>query len=595
MRRKAAVLLLLAGLLVSGALTAPAAYALHPVRPRDQPPAESGGGVPDAEMAQQQPSAVVWGCPMCETVRHSEPGSCPVCGMALVPMGAPAAARPAGAELPLMPGLPPWLFFSIALLVLLLSFVFLEVRGRTARIRAPGSRLDLLRIPGLRALLRQPWFPLVVQLPVVLLFALVVAAGLFGNPAPDRNIAPILTWTIWWALLVLLVLFAGKLWCTVCPWMALADWLGRLVPRLERPWPRALRNIWPATLLFVLLTWLELGYGVTQKPWLTAVLGLLMFVLAAATVVVFERKAFCRYACLVGRVSGLYATFAGSELRAADEDTCRRCTTKDCYWGNERGAACPTHEFLGTMRENTYCTLCLQCVKSCPEDNVAWNLRPFGSDLLESVRPRKDEAYLAVTMLSMSAFHGLTMTPTWDRLVQAIDRATGLGWLVAFSVGMAAMLLLPLAVYYGICVLMTWGARDRRYDAATLFVRFSYSLLPIALFYHLAHNLQHILFEGTKLLRVSSDPFGWGWNVFGTAHMPVGAVLPVEVGWAIQVALILVGHLYAIVIAHRTAHALYPDPRAATATQIPMLAAMLLFSFQSLWLLSQPMLMRTAM
>ena len=63
-----------------------------------------------------------------------------------------------------------------------------------------------------------------------------------------------------------------------------------------------------------------------------------------------------------------------------------------------------------------------------------------------------------------------------------------------------------------------------------LFMRFSYSLLPIALFYHLAHNLQHIFFEGKKLVRIASDPFGWGWDLFGTADMLVDAVLPVSIG-----------------------------------------------------------------
>ncbi len=586
MLRTLAVTTFLAGLALWGVLAASPAHALHPPRPYD---AQSGAAFGGSDAA---PQAEVWGCPMCETVRQPEPGVCPVCGMALIPMG---GAPTSEATLPLMPGLPPWLFFTVALLVLVISFAVVEVRGRDARRPARRFRFDLFRIPGLRWVLQRAWFPLVVQLPVVFLLALVVVAGLFGNPAPERNIAPVLTWTIWWATLILLVLFAGKLWCTVCPWIAVADWLGKILPKLERPWPPSLRNIWPATLLFVFLTWLELGYGVTAKPWLTAALGLVMVLLSVATVLVFERRAFCRYACLVGRVSGLYATFAGSELRAANFDTCRSCMTKDCYRGNERGAPCPTHEFLGTMRENTYCTLCLECVKTCPEDNVAWNLRPFGADLLESIRPRKDEAYLAVILLSMTAFHGLTMTPTWDRVVQAIDGVTGLGWLAAFSVGMTIMLLLPLAVYYGICVLMAWCARDRRHDVGTLFVRFSYSLLPIALFYHLAHNLQHILFEGTKLVRASSDPFGWGWNLFGTAHMPVGAVLPVEIGWAAQVTLIIVGHVYAIVIAHRTARALYPDPRAVTVSQLPMIVAMLLFSFQSLWLLSQPMLMRTAM
>jgi hypothetical protein len=39
----------------------------------------------------------------------------------------------------------------------------------------------------------------------------------------------------------------------------------------------------------------------------------------------------------------------------------------------------------------------------------------------------------------------------------------------------------------------------------------------------------------------------------------------------------------------------YGNPRQATLSQLPMLAAMILFSLQSLWLLAQPMVMRTAM
>jgi len=106
---------------------------------------------------------------------------------------------------PLIPGLPPWLFFAVALLVLLLSFLYLEVRGHRAQSKNRGARIDLLRIPGAQWLLQRRWSPGVVQVPVVLLFALVVAAGLLGNPAPDRNIAPVLTWTIWWTSLVLLL------------------------------------------------------------------------------------------------------------------------------------------------------------------------------------------------------------------------------------------------------------------------------------------------------------------------------------------------------------------------------------------------------
>ena len=39
---------------------------------------------------------------------------------------------------------------------------------------------------------------------------------------------------------------------------------------------------------------------------------------------------------------------------------------------------------------------------ACPEDNLALNLRPWGGDLIHQHRPRTDEAYLALLMLSIT-------------------------------------------------------------------------------------------------------------------------------------------------------------------------------------------------
>jgi len=200
-----------------------------------------------------------------------------------------------------------------------------------------------------------------------------------------------------------------------------------------------------------------------------------------------------------------------------------------------------------------------------------------------------------VILLAMSAFHGLSMTPTWDGMFSAMRGWAGLGELAAFSVGMGAVIVVPIVLFLGVCQAMKWSAGDRKHSATYLFMRFSYSLLPIALFYHLAHNLQHMFSEGWRLVTIASDPFGWGWNLFGTAGLELSTGLPPDVAWWSQVALILIGHVFGILIAHRIATSLYANPRQATASQIPILIAMVLFSLQSLWLLAQPMVMRTAM
>jgi len=157
------------------------------------------------------------------------------------------------------------------------------------------------------------------------------------------------------------------------------------------------------------------------------------------------------------------------------------------------------------------------------------------------------------------------------------------------------MLALPLALYWSVCLLVRLAAGERERSTFQLFLRFAGSLLPIALFYHLAHNLQHVFYEGAKLVRVASDPLGYGWDLFGTASLSPGLLLPARVGWTLQVALILIGHAYGILIAHRTARVLWPDGHAGLRAELPLLAAMVSFSVLSLWLVAQPMLMRSAL
>jgi hypothetical protein len=58
--------------------------------------------------------------------------------------------------------------------------------------------------------------------------------------------------------------------------------------------------------------------------------------------------------------------------------------------------------------------------------------------------------------------------------------------------------------------------------------------------------------------------------------------------------LVLIGHVYSLWAARRAAVALFPNRRMALRSQLPMLAAVIIFSVTSLWLLKQPMQMRAS-
>ncbi|MBT5534773.1 4Fe-4S binding protein, partial [Candidatus Poribacteria bacterium] len=202
-----------------------------------------------------------------------------------------------------MAGIPNSLYYSSIVIVMLISVAVLELTRRRAHAVAGGFRFDLMAFGPMKAAVKSRATQVSVQMFLLLTFALVIAAGFYGNQMPTKNIAPTLTWNIWWIGLIFLILFVGKVWCYACPWDGLTSWLRRLSFRAGKEetfnlgwkWPKALRNIYPATILFVGLTWLELGYHVTMSPRATATLGLMMIGLVFIPGLLFEKKSFCRY------------------------------------------------------------------------------------------------------------------------------------------------------------------------------------------------------------------------------------------------------------------------------------------------------------
>ena len=88
------------------------------------------------------------------------------------------------------------------------------------------------------------------------------------------------------------------------------------------------------------------------------------------------------------------------------------------------------------------------------------------------------------------------------------------------SLGLLAVRALLAAVFL-LCVFAgEWlaGSRQRFVAAAGTLV---WSIVPIALAYHFSHYLTALLVNGQYALVALSDPFSLGWNLFGTAHMPV--------------------------------------------------------------------------
>ncbi len=500
------------------------------------------------------------------------------------------------------PGLPFAWVLAICVFMLVLSA---NVLLRNPVPRGTAKTISLANIPVLGAFVRgvtgTPVLLLLLKIAAVCLFMLIIAAGLSGSQIPERNIATVLTWNIWWTGLIISIFFLGSAWCAVCPWDAMATWLVR-----RRLWRRAhpnnslnlrvarrFRSVWPALVLFIVLTWLELGVGVTSSPYMTAILALAMVLMATVSLAVYEGKAFCRYFCPVGRTIGFYSQLAPVELRPVNTDICAGCKTLECYYGSETVEPCPTHLVMGRLKQNTYCTSCGNCSRSCPDNNVAWRLREPSKEAIQDARPHWDEAWFMLGLLALTQFHGISMAPFFEgwllSVASLVDDSGRL--LLSFSILLFSNLAV-VALAYAFFIRLTQKISLHDMDFKKLFSRFVFVSLPLAFSYHLAHNLNHLLRESSGFSTLLLNPFGLNAQPLSmmekhSRHQEI--LFSQDILFALQAGLIAFGFWISMKVIQHRGNALMPE---AGWRLSPMISFAMLVTGLHLWLLMQPMLMR---
>jgi polyferredoxin len=455
-------------------------------------------------------------------------------------------------------------------------------------------RFDLLQIRPIRWLLHQRVFQWVLTTVTLFFFALAILTGLFGTPAGNKNFSIIFVWIVWWALvIVVLVPFAGRFWCTMCPIPMPGEWAQRRALIGHRPgqlfglgkrWPRRLRNIWLQNAAFLGVALLS---GVLLTRPLATGVALLFFVVAAfALSLVFERRAFCRYLCPVGGFIGLYSMAAPIELRVRDREVCRMHTEKTCYLGNTKGYGCPWLVFPGALERNTYCGLCTECLKTCELNNIALNLRPPGVDLLVANGRRLDEAYKGFIMLACALIYSAVFLGPWGWLrdmanpstgaVLSLSKGSGQGMADAgrYPVYAGVFLAINLAVLPAIFFVCTWLARrlgGLRTNARKTFIEYAYTLVPLGLLAWIAFSLAFLFVNGSYAVAVISDPFGWGWDLFGVKGFPWKPFLPQLVPY-LQLGLLIAGLVTAIYLAYHIGRQNGADHAGALRASVPITA-----------------------
>ncbi|MDI6744381.1 MAG: 4Fe-4S binding protein [Thermodesulfovibrionales bacterium] len=463
-----------------------------------------------------------------------------------------------------------------------------------------GQKINILDIPWIKRFFRSAWFQPAFQVPVLLIFLIIIAAGLFDIQKGDMNIATLLMWTIWWAAIIFTFVFVGRVWCMMCPFGAAQDWIGRLFS-LNKDFPKPVRNIWLSSFIFFGLTWWDSFSGIVNKPALTSYLLIGFFVVAVGMSVTFKGRSFCRYACPIGGLIGLYSMFSPVELRNKGLEVCRNHKIKECIKGTEKSHPCPMFVTPMTLDRNNYCNFCSECIKSCSQDNIVTRFRNFAKDLWVSAKGYMDEAYLAIVILGVSIIVTGEMVEPWHRWMDAVGKIIPFDILGIMShaarekatfliVMTTGSLIIPSLLLFGAALVVkkTAGMESPPLNLKQIFVQFAYMFIPVGLSMHLAHNVSHLLREGPGIIPAiqRAAMLYLGMNL-GEPDWDITPVIGAESIFWLQMAIFMILNVFSLYAGYRIAVKYYGDK--AMRAFIPMAALVVFFMALNTYILGQPM------
>jgi hypothetical protein len=387
-----------------------------------------------------------------------------------------------------------------------------------------------------------------------------LAGGFFGSPLFIANPLTLLVWVDFWVGLGIVCCLIGNVWDFVSPLSAAGRALERFLARRDmpvRPYPRWL-GVWPSVVLLLAWSWTELVWTHSDHPKDLAVVLIVYFVAQLVAMAIFGTERWLERGELFTVLARTFARFAPIELYVRQPQG--ECRAHRCKEGVER-IGCPA------------------CWLDAPREKRGLRLRAYGAGVRREPTLGSGGSAFVVALLATVVYDGFRGTSAY------LDFQDSINWgATTFdSIGTVTMLIIVggfTLAYIAVCAVVSF--REEGGVLATA-QRYAPTLIPIAAVYFVAHYFVYWFQLGQLSLGNFADPFEREW----VPDYNIWVTVPPGVIWASQVALIVWGHVVAVIEAHRIGLRVHTQPRSALAAQLPLVLLMVGYTFSGLWVLGQ--------
>lgn len=435
---------------------------------------------------------------------------------------------------------PFWLYLYGGVIALIASFLIIGyfVGEKNNKINFPKKNISNVFI---FTFLKRSFAMYTLQGSSVFLLFLTILTGIVGVNSSELNFNMTFFWIFFVLGLTYLTAFIGNIYYFLNPWKIMVIWVEKITGKEVSSSINYSSRLgyYPALLFYFIFIWIEL-FGKTNPFSLS-------FLLIIYTLVNFMGV------ILLGKMNWF-----------------KYCEFFSVFFN-----------LIGKIAPIQY------------KNNKIFLQSPFVG-LLETKAEHFSLLLFILFMLSSTAFDGFSVTVVWFTnywgvFANILEPALGeFGYTVFETINLIFSPVIFLIIYFVLIYLAKYLTKTKD-SLNSLLLTFAYTLVPIGLVYNISHYYNLLLYQGQEMIKIVSDPFAWGWNIFNTKSYVVNiAFVDAGITWHVQVAMILIGHIASVYLAHIVAIRTFPSHKQAFLSQIPMLMLMVGYTVIGLWILAQP-------